>query len=120
MARNRICIEHGCPAFAQRDGSRCVAHDRKRQHYQQHPRGSSTQQGYGSPWRRYRASFLQANPWCVQCARVGTATPATVVDHIVPHRGDQELFWSPENHQALCKRCHDTKTAREGRWGGAG
>jgi 5-methylcytosine-specific restriction protein A len=41
---------------------------------------------------------------------------ATVVDHIVPHRGDQRLFWDEANWAALCKPCHDAKTAREGRW----
>lgn len=37
--------------------------------------------------------------------------PAAVTDHIVPHRGDQTLFWAEWNFQALSKRQHDTKTA---------
>ena len=40
-------------------------------------------------------------------------TRATVVDHIKPHRGSWPLFIDPANHQSLCKRCHDQKTARE-------
>jgi 5-methylcytosine-specific restriction protein A len=40
------------------------------------------------------------------------------VDHIVSHHGDEALFWDEDNLQALCKSCHDKKTAREdGRWG---
>ena len=39
--------------------------------------------------------------------------PASVVDHIKPHKGDYDLFWDEANHQALCKRCHDIKTATE-------
>jgi 5-methylcytosine-specific restriction protein A len=35
------------------------------------------------------------------------------VDHIVPHKGDMRLFWDPRNHQGLCERCHNSKTARE-------
>ena len=31
----------------------------------------------------------------------------------LPHQGDQALFWNASNWQALCKRCHDAKTARE-------
>jgi 5-methylcytosine-specific restriction protein A len=42
---------------------------------------------------------------------------ATVVDHVVPHRGDQRLFWDTANWAPSCKPCHDAKTAREGRWG---
>ena len=37
------------------------------------------------------------------------------VDHIIPHRGDQKLFWDRNNWQALCKPCHDRKTGKEDR-----
>ena len=40
-----------------------------------------------------------------------------MVDHIIPHKGNLELFWDEDNLQALCKPCHDRKTAKEGRWG---
>jgi 5-methylcytosine-specific restriction enzyme A len=53
----------------------------------------------------------------VPCKAVGRLEPAVVVDHRVPHRGNHELFWDEANWQGMCKRCHDTKTAREGRWG---
>lgn len=33
-------------------------------------------------------------------------TPATVADHVVPHKGNEELFWCGEV-QSLCKSCHD-------------
>ena len=35
-----------------------------------------------------------------------------LLDHIIPHRGDQKLFWDEGNWQALCKACHDRKTGR--------
>jgi hypothetical protein len=48
------------------------------------------------------------------CADTGDITPATVVDHIIPHRGDQELFWDRSNWQPLCAPHHDiTKTLEE-------
>ena len=40
----------------------------------------------------------------------GNLTPATVVDHIIPHRGDMKLFWDESNWQALCESCHNHKT----------
>nr|DAE96978.1 MAG TPA: HNH endonuclease [Caudoviricetes sp.] len=43
----------------------------------------------------------------------GEIVPATEVDHIIPHRGDQKLFWDMSNWQALCHNCHSAKTARE-------
>lgn len=57
----------------------------------------------------------------MECERLGRITPATVADHIKPHEGNPELFWDEDNLQPLCKRCHDSKTAREdGRWGKKG
>ena len=38
---------------------------------------------------------------------------ATIVDHIIPHKGDPELMWSEWNWQPLTKRAHDKKTATE-------
>jgi 5-methylcytosine-specific restriction protein A len=55
---------------------------------------------------------LAEHVWCVVCAREKRVEPSTVIDHITPHRGDVELFWDMANWQAICKRCHDKKTAR--------
>jgi 5-methylcytosine-specific restriction protein A len=46
----------------------------------------------------------------------GRLVKATVVDHIVPHRGDVKLFWDENNWQSLCKSCHDHKTMTEDRY----
>lgn len=41
-------------------------------------------------------------------------TAATVVDHVIPHKGDLGLFWDLTNWQPLCKLCHDSvKQAQE-------
>ncbi|WP_083509382.1 HNH endonuclease signature motif containing protein [Hyphomicrobium sulfonivorans] len=62
---------------------------------------------YGSRWQRERLRYLAKHPLCVRCQDRGRLVPATVVDHVRPHRGDLQLFWSPTNRQALCKACHD-------------
>ena len=80
-------------------------------------RPSAARRGYGPRWRRARAAYLARHPLCVPCAAAGRLVQATVVDHIVPHSGDPVLFWDEANWAALCKACHDAKTAREGRWG---
>ncbi len=61
-------------------------------------------------WKACSKSYRDAHPLCEQCLKEGRYTKATVVDHIQPHRGDSELFWNPDNWQALCKPCHDKKT----------
>ncbi|WP_285082717.1 HNH endonuclease [Kingella kingae] len=69
---------------------------------------TSAQRGYGHKWRKARQLFLQNHPLCVYCQRAGKITPANVVDHIVPHQGNQNLFWDNSNWQALCSRCHSS------------
>ena len=76
-------------------------------------RGTSSERGYNALWRKLRTAFLAKNPLCAECKRAGKVKPATDVDHIVPHHGDQKLFWDVSNLQALCKRCHSRKTAKE-------
>ena len=62
--------------------------------------------------RDYSRLFLSAHPLCVECERQGRVKASEVWDHIVPHQGDEEKYWDPLNHQALCRRCHSKKTAR--------
>ena len=76
-------------------------------------RGSSTARGYNYQWQKASKAFLRAHPLCVMCLAEGRYTPATVVDHIKPHRSDKQLFWDERNWQGLCKSCHDQKTAAE-------
>ena len=38
--------------------------------------------------------------------------PATVCDHVLPHRGDEHLFWNGAV-QSLCARCHNSAKQAE-------
>jgi 5-methylcytosine-specific restriction protein A len=87
----------------------CPAHQRLREQQ----RGSAAARGYDHRWQRYRKQYLNEHPLCVRCNEQQHLRAASVVDHIIPHRGDEGLFWDPTNHQPLCKDCHDAKTARE-------
>ena len=75
-------------------------------------KGTAAQRGYGSRWQKARASFLAAHPICVMCKAGGTLTPANVVDHVIPHRGDKNLFWDTANWQSLCARHHNSDKRR--------
>jgi len=68
---------------------------------------------YGTArWQRLRASQLQAEPLCRYCSQTGRVTDATVADHVVPHKGDPDLFWHGEL-QSLCDTCHNSVKQRE-------
>lgn len=74
---------------------------------------SAHERGYGSRWKKARDIYLQSNPLCVYCKEDGIITAANVVDHVIPHMGDQGLFWDTGNWQALCNPHHDSTKARE-------
>ncbi len=74
---------------------------------------TTTARGYGSKWQKASKAFLQAHPLRVKCREDGQFVKGTVVDHIIPHRGDQKYFWDRNNWQPLSKKHHNQKTRRE-------
>jgi hypothetical protein len=58
-------------------------------------------------WRRIRRAQLRREPLCAFCLIKGIATPATIADHVEPHRGDWMAFLTGKL-QSLCAPCHDS------------
>lgn len=106
MSPKRPCRFPGCPNLCDH-GVYCNDHS---DYSADHLRGNAAERGYGGKWRNARVRFLSKHPLCVKCREKGKLTPATVVDHIVPHRGDPVLFWDENNWQPLCRDCHGEKT----------
>tara|TARA_R110002051_G_scaffold103380_1_gene175161 strand:+ start:500 stop:865 length:366 start_codon:yes stop_codon:yes gene_type:complete len=87
---------------------------------------SSAAKGYDYRWQKARVAWLTEHPICVECKKQGRVTPASVVDHKVPHRlgkalesgckeliaAARKLFWDRKNWQSLCKHCHDSYKQR--------
>ena len=114
----RPCVHFGCSEMV--SGGYCDVHQQQNQRAQDQRRGTATERGYNSRWQKERATFLRLNPLCVVCEREGRIEPATVVDHITPHKGNMDLFWNVNNWQSLCKKHHDIKTvAEDGGFGNA-
>jgi len=117
-APRRPCRKPGCSKLS--EGGYCPEHLRKRdldtktkaRNYD-NLRGTRTERGYDNRWLKAAAVFKKENPLCVICEKEGVYTPVYCVDHIVPHKGDMELFWDKSNWQSCCKTCHDRKTAKE-------
>jgi 5-methylcytosine-specific restriction enzyme A len=57
-------------------------------------------------WQNLRAHQLQTHPLCAMCTEQGRTTPATIADHIEPHRNDINKFWLGKL-QSLCRDCHN-------------
>lgn len=56
-------------------------------------------------WLRIRDKQLADEPLCRMCLAEGRVTPATVCDHVEPHRGDPIKFWAGP-FQSLCGSHH--------------
>ncbi len=74
---------------------------------------TTAERGYGSRWQRASRAFLAANALCSSCKARGRLTVASLVDHTIPHRGDQALFWNTDNWSPMCAPCHAGKTLAE-------
>ena len=107
--RQRPCLS--CQALT-RNPSRCDTCQAAWQAQHDQQRGSATQRGYDSAWRRTAAQLI-ANwravngDWCP--GYQVEAHPATnlTVDHIVPKaRGGTN---DPENLRVLCRPCNSRK-----------
>jgi len=81
------------------------------QRYERERRNTANRRLYHTPeWRALRALHLREHPLCSDVS--GCRRRATVVDHAIPHRGDNARFFDPANLRSLCKPHHDRKTAR--------
>lgn len=56
-------------------------------------------------WRKLTARQLREHPLCAACERNGLTNEATLSHHIIPHRGDRQLFFYGEL-ESLCVDCH--------------
>lgn len=70
-------------------------------------------------WKVLRDHHKRIEPVCRYCLQQGQPVAVQVVDHIIPHRGDEALFFDPNNLQSLCKLHHDSTKQREERTGQA-
>lgn len=106
----RPCRHPGCPELTQEGW--CPAHKPKPAARRE---SAAWHSWYNLPiWKdALRPAQLLREPFCRECARLGTRTWATDVDHIRDHKGDWSLFTDPSNLESLCHSCHSRKTARE-------
>lgn len=114
LAAPHACMP-GCPEIVPHGTRWCPAHTKKALVDDRDRRGSAHERGYDARWRARRRAHLEKSPLCVMCLaeKPSRVEPATDVDHITPHKGNQVLFDDDKNLQSLCKSHHSQKTATE-------
>jgi 5-methylcytosine-specific restriction protein A len=99
-------IPHGeqCERQKAARRERNARHDRRRP--------SAARRGYNGEWRKASREYLARHP---HCRMPGCNRLASLVDHIIPHRGNDRLFWDRTNWQPLCTPCHSRVKQRQER-----
>lgn len=103
------CTSPGCRTLV-RGQSRCEAH--AKQKWTRGKQSQESQKLYDHRWAQASKRHRAEHPLCAECERKGRTEPAVCVDHVIPHRGNVELFWDESNWESLCRTCHQTKTLR--------
>jgi 5-methylcytosine-specific restriction protein A len=63
-------------------------------------------------WKKWRIGQLSKNPLCAACLIEGKVVMANTIDHVFPHKQDQNKFRS-NLFQSLCIPHHTLKTQEE-------
>lgn len=116
MALKRLCRVAGCKNLAEYPNRYCEHHKALENPEQGQFLGGNYEElrkpydylYHSVRWKEISRDYLKANELCCRCGN-----RATVVDHIIPHRGNESLFWDSNNWQPLCSKCHQLKTLEE-------
>ena len=110
QSKRKPCSYAGCSQLTH--NARCEKHEKPKWFAQPSVERKERQSMYKrKSWQAMRKIQLNSHPLCIECERKGKSTLANVVDHVIPHRGDEKIFNDLFNLQSLCKKCHDKKTA---------
>lgn len=116
MALRKICSASGCSRLTEGNNKYCSLHqylnveDEKRRQQYFASATSDFQYLYNNPkWKSLQQQQLRANPVCQLCGQA----QATEVHHVIPHRGNEDLFYDPSNLISLCHNCHSEETRKE-------
>lgn len=75
---------------------------------------------YNRKWSNFSYEYKKKNIHCVECLKKGILEDSAITDHIIPLKywmeDPKHTVFDLENIQALCRKCHDYKTRRDGSW----
>lgn len=115
----RFCRADGCTNLTDNPNGFCGVHQfiaQEKERRRDLRRGTATQRGYNSKWRRYSQWFLSLpqNKFCALRLDDKCAIVAQCVDHIdPPESANDPKFWMRSNHQPACIHCNSVKNNRK-------
>lgn len=115
MALRKICSATGCNRLTEGNNKYCSLHqylntrdEEKRREYFASATSDFQHLYASAKWKALQESQLRNYPQCEKCG-----DKATEVHHVIPHRGNEDLFYDPSNLISLCHTCHSEETRKE-------
>ena len=103
MPVKKLCRKVGCNDYAIEGEAYCEKHwNGPRVPFESARKDYNYELWKTKRWRVLRSEHIRHNPVCSVC---GCDTDL-VVHHITRPKGDEDLFFNPENLMTLCKQCH--------------
>jgi 5-methylcytosine-specific restriction protein A len=110
-----LCRNPGCGKLIEKPGY-CNLHKIERENNKPKPFINairSNNELYQLPeWRALKKKVLNDMPFCCYCG-IGKNESRLEVHHVVPPRGDRDLFFDYSNCISVCPDCHSKITAIE-------
>jgi 5-methylcytosine-specific restriction protein A len=110
--KKKICNSPGCNVLIDPSETYCSKHRRA----YVTPFGNANRSNENlyntSRWRKLRNETIAAQPRCVKCG-VPSTEAKLEVHHVVPPRGNEELFFDTDNLVVVCSGCHRVITNGE-------
>ena len=105
----KICSEAGCNNLIDSNSVYCKKHIKEKIKPFENAIRANELLYNTSKWRQLRKEILKENNWCIKCG----IDINLEVHHIIPPRGNEELFFDKGNLTVYCKQCHRIETNRE-------
>jgi 5-methylcytosine-specific restriction endonuclease McrA len=115
--KKQLCKYPGCNSLANDKAKYCDKHkpimEQKESHRMFQFATSPNLELYHSyKWFKLRKEVLQEQAYCSRC---GLSKEETTLHahHMIPPRGNEDLFFNKNNVTVLCEGCHNKTTQRE-------
>jgi 5-methylcytosine-specific restriction protein A len=109
--KKKICSYPSCNKLVNINERYCTEHKTNKKPFESAIRFNESLYNT-TRWRKLRVKILNEQPNCFKCG-ISKSESKLEVHHLVPPRGNEELFFDENNLMAICSACHRVITNRE-------
>jgi 5-methylcytosine-specific restriction protein A len=110
--KKKICCQAGCNNLIDQSERYCPQHKREPREPFNNAIRFNEELYRTTQWRTLRKEVLNEQQCCFKC-EVSKSESKLEVHHIIPPRGNEELFFDKSNLVAVCPVCHKIITSKE-------